>query len=160
MLLRPQDPFLLSMEQATREATMLVHKGQLWVHTISRPDLPEEIASIVAVTRESESCAAITKVFTNIKWRSRRCAERLVRRVCKQYVFKYTLHDCLLTFLLLSLLIAARKESVVLYVAHDNPAANKVYHRVGFAGLDPKGPVADSWLEIGFDKNAVALGHW
>ena len=51
----------------------------------------------------------------------------------------------------------------MLYVAHNNPAAAKVYHRVGFVGLDPnEGPVAgvDNWLELGFDRNHVVLGHW
>jgi hypothetical protein len=51
----------------------------------------------------------------------------------------------------------------VLYVAHDNVAAAKVYHRVGFVGLDDKDCAAEgveSWLEIGFDRAVVKLGHW
>lgn len=55
------------------------------------------------------------------------------------------------------------KESVVLYVAHDNKAALKVYHRVGFVGLDEKNSSVDGvepWLEVGFDRKAVELGHW
>ena len=55
------------------------------------------------------------------------------------------------------------KEAVVLYVAHDNQAAAKVYHRVGFVGLDEKDYSAEGvepWLEIGFDRDVVELGHW
>jgi ribosomal protein S18 acetylase RimI-like enzyme len=55
------------------------------------------------------------------------------------------------------------KEAVVLYVAHDNQAAAKVYHRVGFVGLDGKDYSAEGvepWLEIGFDRDVVELGHW
>ena len=52
---------------------------------------------------------------------------------------------------------------MVLFVAHDNVAASKVYHRVGFAGLDKSSRRAEgvnSWLEIGFDRDTVELGHW
>lgn len=55
------------------------------------------------------------------------------------------------------------KDRVVLYVAHNNPAAAKVYDRVGFLGLGPtSAPVegVDSWLELGFDRKHVTLGHW
>lgn len=69
------------MDQALEEATLLIEQRQVWVHTIKVHERPEEIASIVAVTRESPSVAAITKVYTNPDWRSRRCAERLVRKV-------------------------------------------------------------------------------
>ncbi|KAG6841780.1 hypothetical protein C0991_007109 [Blastosporella zonata] len=74
-------PFVLTIEQAVKEAMLLISNNQLWVHTIQVGDRSPEIASIVAVTRESASIAAITKVFTNPDWRSRRCAERLVRKV-------------------------------------------------------------------------------
>lgn len=62
---------------------------------------------------------------------------------------------------LCSLLIS--KESVMLYVAHNNPAAAKVYHRVGFAGLtqdSPRSEGVDSWVELGLDQMKVRLGHW
>jgi ribosomal protein S18 acetylase RimI-like enzyme len=53
--------------------------------------------------------------------------------------------------------------TVALYVAHDNPAAQSVYQKVGFLGLE-KGslPVegVDPWIEIGFDRSRVTLGHW
>lgn len=55
------------------------------------------------------------------------------------------------------------KESVVLYVAHNNPAAAKVYHRVGFVGLcdeERSTDSVDNWLELGFDRGLVDLGHW
>lgn len=62
---------------------------------------------------------------------------------------------------LLSLLKS--KDKIVLYVAHNNPAAAKVYHRVGFVGLDPNEASSvrvDNWLELGFDRKHVILGHW
>lgn len=137
------EPFVLTAEGALKEAKLLISKSQLWVHEISEAGMAPEIASIVAVTRTSESVAAITKVYTNPRWRQRRCAERLVRRVCKH--------------------LLKSKEKVVLYVAHNNPAAAKVYDRVGFLGLGPTSsavPEVSSWLELGFDRNLVTLGHW
>lgn len=74
----------MSEADAEAEAQLLVRNGQLWVHEIQLPDGKSDIASIVAVTRESDSVAAITKVMTSTKWRQKGCAERLVRRVCKQ----------------------------------------------------------------------------
>lgn len=66
------EPFLLTMEDATKEATLFVHRKQLWVHTIKAVSKTLEVNSIVAVTRESGSVAAITKVYTNPDWRSRK----------------------------------------------------------------------------------------
>ena len=56
------------------------------------------------------------------------------------------------------------REAVVLFVGCENPAA-RVYRRVGFKGLDTiiDGPAIDNvdrWLEIGFDRKKVILGHW
>lgn len=55
------------------------------------------------------------------------------------------------------------KHYVVLYVAHDNSAA-RVYERVGFVGLgqgpQKNVPGVERWLEIGFDRSRVDLGHW
>jgi len=136
-------PFVLNMEDAIREASAMIAERQLWVHEVCFRGQPAEIASIVAVTRISSTVAGITKVYTNPRWRQRGCAERLVRKVCKH--------------------LLKTKEKVVLYVAHNNPAAAKVYHRVGFLGLRPEfGPVegVDSWLELGFDRSQVILGHW
>ncbi|KAH9951033.1 hypothetical protein B0H21DRAFT_776417 [Amylocystis lapponica] len=137
------EPFTLTPERAVQEATLLIRNRQLWVHEVQVPGQPAEIASIVAVTRTSDTVAAITKVYTNPRWRQRGCAERLTRHVCEH--------------------LLKTKESVVLYVAHDNPAAATVYHRVGFVGLAPgSAPVdgVDSWLELGFERSAVTLGHW
>lgn len=137
------EPFTLTQDEAIEEATRLIRDGQLWVHEITARGQAPELASIVAVTRTSETVAGITKVYTNPKWRQRGCAERLTRFVCKQ--------------------LLQSKESVVLYVAHNNPAAAKVYDRVGFVGLSSRnGPIegVDSWLELGFDRHLVELGHW
>ncbi|KAJ6631425.1 hypothetical protein B0H10DRAFT_2159751 [Mycena sp. CBHHK59/15] len=138
------EPFVLTCEGAIKEAAILIRASQVWVHCIRRADeVRDDIASIVAFTRNSDSVATISKVFTNPAWRRRGCAERLVRRVCKH--------------LLLT------KQSVALYVAHNNHGAAKVYHRVGFLGLaDDAAPVqgVDSWLEIGLDRSKVELGHW
>ncbi|KAF8870886.1 hypothetical protein BD779DRAFT_1578477 [Infundibulicybe gibba] len=133
-------PFTLTEEQALREATLLVNKQLVWVY---RETKTAAIASIVAFTRNSESVATISKVITHPAWRRRGCAEKLVRRVCKH--------------------LLKTKESVVLYVAHENPGAAHVYGRVGFAGLlNGAHPVegVDDWLEIGLDRSKVQLGHW
>ncbi|KAK7694964.1 hypothetical protein QCA50_002152 [Cerrena zonata] len=136
-------PFVLTHEEARKEATFLVNNQQLWVHCVSTPGNGYDIACIVAVTRTSDEVAAITKVYTNPAWRARGCAERLVRRVCKELLDK--------------------KRSVVLFVGHDNPAA-RVYERVGFVGLSRGAqgniPGVERWLELGFDRSCVTLGHW
>ncbi|KAJ3564575.1 hypothetical protein NP233_g8204 [Leucocoprinus birnbaumii] len=139
-------PFEITREQALEEMRSLIAQKRIWVHTINRPGAQEEIASLVAVTRETVNVSAITKVYTNPRWRGKRCAERLVRHVTK------------------ILLSKPNKESVVLYVGHNNPA-RKVYQRVGFTGPggealcdDPTN--AGHWLEIGFDRTRVELGLW
>lgn len=124
-----------------KEAVELIKNGLLWVHQLNESP-SSDICSIVATTRKSENVTAITKVYTNPLYRSRGCAERLVRRVCQHALLK------------------ERKDSVVLFVAHDNLAAAKVYDRVGFQGLcgKPRVEGVDPWLEVGFqDTN---LGHW
>ena len=80
-----QPPFRLSKDRAREEAEILVHNEEVWVHTARNHAQEEEIASIVACTRNSATVGTITKVFTNPRWRRRGCAERLVRRVCTQY---------------------------------------------------------------------------
>lgn len=54
------------------------------------------------------------------------------------------------------------KTAVILYVAHDNPAALSVYRNVGFVGFTAysKGRMDESWKELGFDRSRVELGHW
>ncbi|KAJ3477147.1 hypothetical protein NLI96_g10664 [Meripilus lineatus] len=136
-------PFVLTSEEARNEAAMLIKKGQVWVYEV----VPgggfgeREIASIVAATRTSCSVTAITKVVTNDKWLKKGCARALTGAVTKE--------------------LLEINKSVVLYVAHDNPAASSVYRRVGFVGPDPLAPSAEeSWKEIGFDRRQVTLGHW
>jgi len=65
---------------------------------------------------------------------------------------------------MVSLLQDKGREAVVLFVGCENRAA-RVYHRVGFHGLDNlvNGPPVDNidrWLEVGFDRKKVTLGHW
>jgi len=123
--------------------TLLVQNQLIWVHHIQRRDDGKSgIASIVAFTRNSETNATISKVFTNPDWRRLGCAERLVRRVTRE--------------------LLRTKKTVTLYVGIGNPAAN-VYHRVGFVGLDNESdPIegVENWTEIGFDRSKVQLGHW
>lgn len=63
-----------------------------------------------------------------------------------------------------SLLQDRGREAVVLFVGCENRAA-RVYRRVGFQGLDTivDGSTIDNvdrWLEVGFDRKKVTLGHW
>jgi hypothetical protein len=70
---------------------------------------------------------------------------------------------CSLTHVAFPRLLSSTKEKVVLFVAHDNAKANGVYHRVGFVGLNSAAgsvPLVRPWLEIGFDRKFVELGHW
>ncbi|KAL0072635.1 hypothetical protein AAF712_000398 [Marasmius tenuissimus] len=138
------EPFILDEEGAYREAQYLIQSNQVWVHTVSTTHYTD-IACIVAFTRNSENNATISKVFTNPEWRGYKCAQRLVARVCRELLF------------------CQGKKSVALFVAHDNGAASKVYHNVGFGGLYPSndGPSsAPGWTEFGFDRRKVQLGHW
>ncbi|KAG2143005.1 hypothetical protein DEU56DRAFT_733420 [Suillus clintonianus] len=135
-------PFILTSEQASKEASLLIENGQVWVYEIEDAGGETDIASIVAVTRESNAVAAITKVYTPQKWGRKGRAERLVRRVCRELLKTH--------------------EQVVLYVGADNHA-KKLYNRVGFQGLSEGSPPIDGvekWLEIGFDRAEVELGHW
>ncbi|KAH7927274.1 hypothetical protein BV22DRAFT_1103798 [Leucogyrophana mollusca] len=136
------EPFIMSAEMAVLEAELLIAKQQVWVHRVHRVGEAPDIASIVATTRQSANVSAITKVFSNPRWRKLGCAERLVRRVCRELLTK--------------------NDKVVLYVGQGNPAA-KVYHRVGFVGLGENDSPVDGvepWVEIGFDRSRVHLGHW
>lgn len=77
---------MLTRERAIKEAQIFIQNKQAWVHCVRRGNALEEIASLVVMTRTSDTVSTITKVYTNPKWRRRGCAERLVRRVCKEYV--------------------------------------------------------------------------
>ncbi|KDR75524.1 hypothetical protein GALMADRAFT_68480 [Galerina marginata CBS 339.88] len=136
-------PFTLSMEGAMLEANILLHKQEVFVYTVRYPDGSRRIASIVATTRNTDTTATITKVFTHPDFRGRGCAERLVRWVCKK-------------------LLAINIRYVVLFVGIENKAA-KVYQKVGFVGVGDNARPAhgvEPWLELGFDRNQVRLGHW
>ncbi|OSD06207.1 hypothetical protein PYCCODRAFT_1423076 [Trametes coccinea BRFM310] len=128
--------FPLTIERARVEARELISKGLLWVY-----DAEGDITTICAVTRNSHRVSAITKVYTTPRWRRRGCAEFLVREVTAQLLYN------------------VGKDSVVLYVGHEN-SAQRVYDRVGFAGLcgkDKPDTVEDS-LELGFV--GADRGHW
>lgn len=60
------------------------------------------------------------------------------------------------------LLLTPGRREVVLYVAHDNQNAARVYESVGFVEPDPVVGSGHSlnWTEIGFDDKKVELGHW
>lgn len=128
--------FPLSIERARIEARELISKGLVWVY-----DASGDITTICAVTRNSPRVAAITKVYTTPRWRRRGCAELLVRDVTAQLLFDFG------------------KESVVLYVGHEN-SAQRVYDRVGFAGLcgRPKPDGVEDSIEVGFV--GADRGHW
>ncbi|KAG8852832.1 hypothetical protein FRB96_008520 [Tulasnella sp. 330] len=131
------EPFVLSVQDSFKEAGLYIQNRQMYAYKVG-----EETASIVCVTRSSQNVAAITKVYTNPQFRGRKCAEKLVRHACQHQLGEMG------------------KREVVLFVAHDNKAAEKVYDRVGFQGLwgkaRPEG--VNDWVEIGFEDAEV--GHW
>ncbi|KAL0951567.1 hypothetical protein HGRIS_008249 [Hohenbuehelia grisea] len=115
------DPFSLDRRHAEEEATFLVNNEQVWVLVVpGEHESNSEIASIVAATRQSPTVAAITKVFTKPNWRNRSFARMLVGFVTE------------------TLLTQKEKESVVLYVGHNN-CAETIYRRVGFQGSTSSG---------------------
>ncbi|KAG6329070.1 hypothetical protein ID866_10019 [Astraeus odoratus] len=136
------EPYTLTRQQALQEANSLISRGQVWIHLIRENSEDWDAACIVAATRQSANISTITKVFTNPEKRKLGCAERLLRRVCKE--------------------IFTEKRGISLFVGTSNSAAN-VYRRVGFAGLgttENQMEGVEIWLEIGFDKSKVKLGHW
>lgn len=135
-------PFIHSRESAYQEARALLGRRQAWVLAAHTPNSRSHLASIVAVTRNTENVATITKVYTLPEHRGHGYAETLVRHVTKEYL--------------------KTRQVVMLYVGHDNPAAN-VYRRVGYVGLGKESVQVkgvDRWMEVGFDQNKVVLGHW
>lgn len=140
------------------EADHLIRNGQVWVHYL-RCNNAWTLASIVAFTRNTDSIATITKVFTDPGVVSRGCATRLVRRVCKESV-SFSCHPRVILNIFCRLLVTKRE--ITLFVGVNN-SATKVYDRVGFVGLAPNSPPVDGvnpWSEIGFDRAHVELGHW
>ncbi|EJC98645.1 uncharacterized protein FOMMEDRAFT_170884 [Fomitiporia mediterranea MF3/22] len=137
-------PFVLTNDGARAEARTMIQAKQVWVLEVQH-SRGSSIACIVALTRANANVMAITKVYTPPEWRQRGYARRLVRKVC----------DHLFT--------VEHKDYVVLYVGHDNSAAN-VYNRVGFVALEPgtqsQFRSVENWLELGFDRAKIDLGHW
>ncbi|QRW09241.1 GNAT family acetyltransferase [Ceratobasidium sp. AG-Ba] len=133
--------FPLDSKESMAQAQQLIRDKQLWVYETRDAHNRPCVASIVASSRSSARVAAITKVYTPPAFRGRKYALRLVQWVAQQLLYCYG------------------KESVVLYVSHENPA-EKVYHRVGFTGLcgTPRPVVVEDWLEIGF--KGTIRGHW
>jgi len=75
----------MSSEAALQEARLLIDNKEVWIHLIREGDNEDwDVASIVAASRKSEKIATVTKVYTNPHWRNLGCAERLLRRVCKE----------------------------------------------------------------------------
>ncbi|KAF8433042.1 hypothetical protein L210DRAFT_3650109 [Boletus edulis BED1] len=137
-------PFVLDDAGAELEARLLIDNQQVWVHVIQKTGQEPEIACLVATTRESDNVTAVTKVFTADHWRGRGCAARLLHRVCQE--------------------VLQKKKRVVLYVGNSDELApaRKVYHKIGFHGLDwsqgQQVKDVERWLEIGF--KGTTLGHW
>ncbi|KAJ3773354.1 acyl-CoA N-acyltransferase [Lentinula raphanica] len=133
-------PFFLEREEAIKEATLLISKEQVWVHCIPG----QGIACIAAFTRNTSDMATITKVYTHPSHRGLGYAKQLVREVTR------------------NLLENNGKRQVVLYVAHNNPSAARVYESVGFTEPNSGDNSGHSvnWTEVGFDRNRVQLGHW
>ncbi|KAJ3996568.1 acyl-CoA N-acyltransferase [Lentinula boryana] len=132
------EPFVLGWNEAFKEASLLISKQQVWVYCVS-----EEISCIAAFTRNTSNMATITKVYTLPSCRGRGYARHLVREVTRH-------------------LLRNGKREVVLYVAHNNVSAARVYESVGFVEPDPAVEVGHTvnWTEVGFDRNYVDLGHW
>jgi len=128
--------FPLTLERGRIEARELIENGQVWVYNVN-----DKCSTICAVARTTFQVSAITKVYTTPKFRKMGCAESLVRYVTRESLFE------------------DKKTSVALYVGLQNKA-QRVYDRVGFAGLcgkeKPEG-VEDS-LELGFI--GTNKGHW
>lgn len=75
------EPFTLERAKAMGEARMLIKNDQAYVC-----DVEGTIACLVAVTRSSIKCAAITKVVTHPAFLRQGWAKKLVREVSTRYV--------------------------------------------------------------------------
>ncbi|KAF5383481.1 hypothetical protein D9757_006138 [Collybiopsis confluens] len=141
------EPFVLNSQNAMKEAEYLVSRNYAWVHCVdvwTNGKCKSEVACIAAFTRNTAEIATISKVYTDPHWRSRGFAKTLVRKVSE-----YLLRD-------------TGRQKVVLYVAHANESAARVYESVGFVEPDASVQSGHSlnWTELGFDKSQVTLGHW
>ncbi|KAG8684166.1 hypothetical protein FRC09_015567 [Ceratobasidium sp. 395] len=126
--------FPLNPRESLAQAQQLIRDKQLWIYETRDAYNRPCIASMVASSRSSANVAAITKVYTLPAFRGRKYALRLVQWVTQHLLYR------------------DGKESVVLYVSHENPA-EKVYYRVGFTGLcgTQRPSAVEDWLEIGFE---------
>ncbi|KAH7886039.1 hypothetical protein F5I97DRAFT_1808513 [Phlebopus sp. FC_14] len=145
--------FPLDIDRARLEAEELISKGQIWLY-----ESAGEVAAICAVTRSSLRVSAITKVYTCSKWRRRGFAEHLVRYVTRRQVLRFAV-EATDTHASSNRLFECGKESVILYVGHEN-SAQRVYDRVGFVGLCGKDKIegVEDALELGFV--GTNRGHW
>ncbi|KAF8323778.1 hypothetical protein DL93DRAFT_2049515 [Clavulina sp. PMI_390] len=145
--------FPIDRPGSIREALHYINNRQMWVCAVE-VNGHEEIASIVAVTRNTLRNATITKVHTAATHRKRGYAESLVRHVCEHLLFDTNI------FRRHALDHTGPYEAVSLYVAHDNVAAATVYDRVGFAGLlgKPRPSGVEDVLELGFE--GAIKGYW
>lgn len=146
--------FPIDQRGAEREAKHYINNRQMWVCAVETVGGGSEVASIVAVTRNTRTNATITKVHTAVAHRKRGYAEALVRHVCEHLLYDENVvrrHAIDYT---------GPYEAVALYVAHDNIAAATVYDRVGFTGLlgkkRPSG--VEDVLELGFE--GATKGYW
>jgi ribosomal protein S18 acetylase RimI-like enzyme len=127
-------PMDLATSRARAEA--MIQNGQLFV---ARESLgPNDIAiprAIVAVVRSTPGVKAISHVWTEPAARGIGLAEVLVRHVCT-----HTLEDNHSEY-------GVDVEEICLFVEPSNPAAVKVYGRVGFSPLSE----SEHWTEYGWE---------
>ncbi|CUA67375.1 hypothetical protein RSOLAG22IIIB_03015 [Rhizoctonia solani] len=133
--------FPLEANESSIQAFELIREKRVWVYQTCDAYGQYRIASIVCSSRSSRNVASITKVYTAPEFRGRQFARHLVHWVTQNLLY----HE--------------NKEAVVLYVSHGNPA-EKVYHRIGYAGLcgEPRPAIVEDWLEVGFQ--GTTRGHW
>lgn len=79
-----QPPYKLNDDDARLEAKTMIDNGQVWVHLVKMGGQEPQVACLVATTRESDAVTAVTKVITAEAWQLRRCARRLLHRVCQE----------------------------------------------------------------------------
>ncbi|KEP50297.1 GNAT family acetyltransferase [Rhizoctonia solani 123E] len=133
--------FPLEDKESSMQAFELIREKQVWVYQTCDAYGRPRIASIVCSSRSSPNVTSITKVYTDPEFRGRQFAKHLVYWVTQNFLYNES------------------KEAVVLYVSHGNPA-EKVYHRIGYAGLcgEPRPTMVEDWLEVGFQD--TTRGHW